>query len=73
VVVEEVEANGWGFHGGVDVRYFFTERLGVGGIFRFSRGEVEIPGMFGTADDPPPPLDIKVGGVQFGGGLRVRF
>lgn len=67
-LIEEVEGNGWGFHAGVDVRYFFTNTVGVGGIFRWSRGEVEIPGMFG---DIVP--DMKVGGVQFGGGLRLKF
>jgi hypothetical protein len=66
VIVEE-EASAWGYHAGADVRYFFTPRVGVGGIVRVSRGDVDIPGIFGD------PTTMAVGGIQAGGGLRLRF
>jgi hypothetical protein len=58
-----------GFHVGGDVSIFFTKMIGVGGFVRFSRGTV-------TLDEEPMSevaQDIKVGGVTFGGGLRIRF
>ena len=66
VIVEE-DASGWGFHAGADVRYLFTPRVGVGAIVRVSRGEMDIAGIFGD------PTTIDTGGVQIGGGLRLKF
>jgi hypothetical protein len=58
----------WGAHGGADVSYFFTNRLGVGGFFRISRATVELDDMGGAVVS-----EIKVGGAEFGGGARLRF
>lgn len=63
----EAEATGWGFHAGADVSYFFTRVVGVGGIVRFSRGSVDLIDLGGDA------VEVKTGGVQAGGGLRLKF
>jgi hypothetical protein len=55
-----------GFNAGVDVAYFFTERVGVGGVLQFSRATVGIDGT-GISED------VKAGGTRAGGGLRLRF
>ena len=56
-----------GFNGGGDVAFFFTRQLGVGLSGQFAGTEVEVPSADGTTQM------IKVGGLQVGGGLRVRF
>ena len=67
--IVEAEGTGWGFHVGGDVNYFFTRVVGVGGFARFSAGDVTI--------DPEPLSEVeqkvRVGGLQTGGGLRLRF
>jgi hypothetical protein len=65
----EGEGTGMGFHVGTDASYFFTRVVGVGGMVRFTRGNVTLS---------PEPLseleqDADVGGIHFGGGLRLRF
>ena len=65
-VEAEHTRNGWGGHVGVDVSYMFTPTLGVGGIVRFSGGSVALPSFAGTET-------VAAGGLQTGGGLRVRF
>lgn len=62
----EHEASGWGAHGGFDVSYFFSRVVGIGGIVRVSRGAVDLDDYGGVSN-------VKVGGVQYGGGLRLRF
>jgi hypothetical protein len=56
-----------GFNAGADVAFFFTRQLGVGGIVQFAAATVDAP----SAGDGA--LDMKAGGLQAGGGLRVRF
>lgn len=51
-----------GFNVGVDVGFYFTKNIGVGGIVRFARAT--IPFSVG---------DLDVGGASAGGGVRVRF
>lgn len=65
---KESEGSGWGFHAGADVGWFFTRVVGVGAMLRFSRANVEV-------FDPLSELtaELKAGGVQFGGGLRLKF
>lgn len=65
-VEAEHTRNGWGGHVGVDVSYMLTPTLGVGGIVRFSGGSVALPSFAGTET-------VAAGGLQTGGGLRVRF
>jgi hypothetical protein len=63
-----VEGAGWGFHAGADVGYFFSRTAGVGGTLRLSRGSVEMAEPLSGK-----PSKMTTGGVQFGGGLRLRF
>jgi opacity protein-like surface antigen len=67
---EEVEESAWGFHAGADLGYFFSDHFGIGGFARLSRGTV----TFGTDEYfVDSDIDVKVGGFQAGGGLRIRF
>ncbi|HJR58289.1 MAG TPA: hypothetical protein VJ813_02780 [Vicinamibacterales bacterium] len=67
---EKVEQSGWGLHAGADLGYFFSRHFGVGGFARATRGTVTFsPADFAVTED----LDVKVGGFQAGGGLRIRF
>ncbi|MGE3178753.1 MAG: hypothetical protein AB7O32_14890 [Vicinamibacterales bacterium] len=62
----EREGTGWGWHAGGDVSWFFSRVAGIGALVRVSGGSVAIDDYGGRADR-------KVGGVQMGGGLRLRF
>jgi hypothetical protein len=66
--IEKITATGWGLHVGADITYFFSRIVGIGAFSRFSRGTV-------TADEPLSETSkkISVGGIQGGGGLRLRF
>ena len=63
----ERSASTIGAHAGADVAYYFSERIGVGGMVRFSRGSVELDSPDGDT------LKNDVGGVHTSGGLRIRF
>jgi hypothetical protein len=63
-----VEAGGWGFHAGGDVSYFLTRVVGLGGFVRVTRATAEIANTIGTGR-----VSVTTGGVQMGGGLRLRF
>jgi len=56
-----------GFNIGVDVGFYFSEHVGVGGLVRFSSASVD----FTSPDGDVVPADV--GGLQTTGGLRVRF
>ena len=56
-----------GYHVGADVAVFFSRYVGIGGLVRVSRATVDF-----TSEDGEP-VSVDVGGVQVGGGLRVRF
>jgi len=56
-----------GFNGGVDVAVFFTDNIGVGGAFQFSRAMVDLPVLGGITQS------VQAGGLQAGFGLRLRF
>ena len=64
---DEVDESVIGFHAGADVSYFFTQNVGVGGILRYAGASVDI-----TAPDGDT-VDVSVGGLQVGAGLRLRF
>lgn len=66
--IEFDDATGWGFNAGVDVSYFFTRIVGVGGFAKVNRGSVRIVDPLSLDD-----VDLKTGGVQTGAGLRLRF
>jgi hypothetical protein len=53
-----------GIHFGVDITYLVTPRYGVGVLARYTWGSADITG----ADE-----SVTVGGLQIGGGLRIRF
>ena len=57
-----------GFHVGADVGYFFTRQVGVGGSVQWSGTTIEAPASGGTGT-----FELKAGGFQAGGGLRLRF
>lgn len=48
---------------GVDLSYRLNERYSVGGFVRYAGGEVDLPSV----------PNLKVGGVQAGGGIRFQF
>lgn len=66
VTTAEREGSGWGVHAGGDVSVFFNRVVGLGAMVRVSRGAVEI-------DDYGGREQRHVGGVQIGGGLRLKF
>ena len=63
----EVSESAVGFNVGIDVGFYFTQNLGVGGLARFSQASVDLPLPSGEA------VASDVGGFQAMGGLRVRF
>jgi hypothetical protein len=56
-----------GVNFGADVSFFITRQVGVGGLVRYAAATVALPGAGET------PLEVRVGGLQLGGGLRMRF
>lgn len=56
-----------GFNAGGDVAFFFTRQVGVGATVQFSGATVGFTGPNRES------LDVKAGGLQAGGGLRLRF
>ena len=55
-----------GVNVGGDVSYFFSRQIGVGVTVQYAGATVEMAVPSGTAD-------VKAGGGQIGGGLRLRF
>ena len=62
--IEKQDKTTVGFHLGVDMAYMVTPRYGAGLLLRYTWGSADIAG----ASD-----SVTVGGLQIGGGLRVRF
>jgi hypothetical protein len=56
-----------GYNVGADIAYFFTRQLGVGFTAQHSTATVSVPSPAGGR------TDVKAGGLQAGGGLRIRF
>jgi len=65
--VSREHASHVGFNAGTDVALFFTRTLGVGGLVRFSQGTVQLPSPSGGT------ASVKVGGLQLGAGVRMKF
>jgi hypothetical protein len=65
--VVEMSETVMGFHAGADVSWYFTDRIGVGGLLRFAQGKKE------AAIGEGQPFDLEVGGMQVGVGVRIRF
>ena len=56
-----------GVNAGVDVGYFFTPQIGFGGLVQLAGTTLDFPSAGGGTQD------VKTGGFQVGGGLRLRF
>lgn len=59
-----VTKSGIGLHGTLDLVYNLAQHWGLGGYVRYAGAKVELPGI----DDK-----VNVGGMQAGGGIRLRF
>ena len=66
--VDGVEGTGWGFHAGADLSFFFTRVVGIGAVARYSRATIELVDPLSDST-----FDVKAGGLQVGGGLRLKF
>ena len=56
-----------GFNAGVDISRALTSQVAIGGLIRYSRGDVKF-------DDPAiGQQTVKAGGVEVAAGVRVRF
>ena len=56
-----------GFNAGVDVSRLLSRNVGVGALIRYSRADVKF-------DDPAVGQQtVKAGGLEAGGGIRIRF
>jgi hypothetical protein len=67
-MTETRSESGTGFNIGADVGYFMSRHFGVGGRVQYASATVDFPSASGTGS-----VQSKVGGLQAGGGLRVRF
>jgi hypothetical protein len=56
-----------GFHIGGDVAWKFTRNVGVGGMVRYARAQATLNATNNA------PITVDVGGLQFGGGIRLAF
>jgi len=64
------QKTGIGGNVGVDVTYMLTDMIGVGGLVRYTRASVSFDDDTVSSS---PPVSIDVGGMQVGGGLRLRL
>ena len=58
---------GIGFNAGADLAYYFSDVAGVGLLARYSRATVDLASAAGGT------VGVPVGGLQVGGGLRLKF
>lgn len=63
VTAANATATAKGGNAGLEIAYAVSDRYGVGVFGRYVRATADFPGMTG----------VRVGGVQAGAGLRVRF
>jgi hypothetical protein len=57
-----------GFNVGADVTFRVANNVGIGAMVRYTAATVSL-----TPEGGGDASDVKVGGFQFGGGLRIRF
>ncbi len=67
VVTEKKRDNVIGYHAGVDMTWRFTDKVGVGLLVRYGKGTKDFTPTGGA------PVEIEVGGLHAGGGLRLIF
>jgi hypothetical protein len=67
--VQQIEQSGSpvAFTAGLDGTYRLTPQFGIGAFFRYSGASSDMPLSGGTT------VTVEAGGIQIGGGLRVRF
>ncbi|MCY4661069.1 MAG: outer membrane beta-barrel protein [Acidobacteria bacterium] len=58
---------GIGFNAGADLAYYFSDVAGVGLLARYSRATVDLASAAGGT------VGVPAGGLQVGGGLRLKF
>jgi hypothetical protein len=66
-LTETLRENVLGYNAGVDMTWRLTNKIGVGLLLRYSHGKKEF-----TPTDAQP-VEVTVGGLHAGGGLRVLF
>jgi hypothetical protein len=71
--LERIAGSGWGFHAGADGSLFFTRIFGVGGFAKYGRGAIDLENTVARALGQQGLVSVKAGGVEVGGGLRLKF
>jgi len=66
-VTKSTTGSAAGFNAGVDVTWMFAESVGIGGLVRYSRADIDLKAVEGRS------LTVKAGGLQGGAGIRVLF
>jgi hypothetical protein len=66
-VVGTAEGSTIGVNAGADVSFFFTRQVGIGVNVQYSTATISVASPGGGS------IALKAGGVQSGGGLRLRF
>jgi len=66
-VTKSTKASALGFNAGIDVTWLFVESVGIGGIVRYTRADIDLKAVEGRT------LSMKAGGLQGGVGIRVLF
>jgi hypothetical protein len=66
-LTEKRRENILGYHAGVDMIWRFTRQIGAGVLIRYANGKKDFTPTGGS------PVEIEVGGLHIGGGLRLVF
>ena len=66
-VTEKRREHVLGYHAGVDMTWRFTNTIGAGVLLRYANGTKDFTPTGGA------PVEIEVGGLHIGGGLRLMF
>lgn len=66
-VTKTTKASAMGYNAGVDVTWMFARSIGVGGLVRYTRADVDLEPAAGRT------LGMKAGGVQGAAGIRFVF
>ena len=56
-----------GYNAGVDMTWRFSDNIGVGALFRYAAGKQDF------SPTNASPVEVEVGGLHAGGGLRIAF
>ena len=66
-VTEKRREDVLGYHAGIDMTWRFTNTFGAGVLLRYTNGKKDFTPTGGA------PVEIEVGGLHIGGGLRLLF